>query len=141
MLRGGSEAARPLFGSRRSCSPIDPEQLGRRDPTAPTELGHLPEAFDVGELLKQAAWLDDVAGVWHSLSRDGDEIDLVVERDDGLFVSVEVKAAARVSSDDIKPPRKLCSLAGDSFPAGIAFCTGTRPARAPVHPNAAFMPW
>lgn len=105
---------------------LTPEKLGRRDPTALTELGHLLETFVVGELLKQASWLDDVAGVGHWRTRDGDEVDLVIERDDGLIVGVEVKAAARVSSDDFKPLRKLRSLTGDSFRAGIAFCTGTR---------------
>jgi len=38
----------------------DSGKLAAQDPTSMTELGHLLETFVVGELRKQAAWLDDV---------------------------------------------------------------------------------
>lgn len=105
---------------------LTPEKLGRKDPTALTELGHLLESFVVGELLKQASWLDDVTAMGHWRTRDGDEVDLVLERDDGTLVAVEVKAGGRVPGDDFRPLRKLRSAAGDTFQAGIVFYLGAR---------------
>jgi hypothetical protein len=105
---------------------LTPEKLGRRDPTALTELGHLLETFVVAELLKQASWLDGLTGVGHWRTHDHDEVDLVLEHDDGAIVAVEVKAGARVPGEDFKPLRKLRTAAGDSFRAGIAFYTGSR---------------
>lgn len=58
-----------------------------------TELGHRLETFVVGELMKQASWLDGVVGLGHWRTRDGDEVDLVVERDDGFVVALQVKAS------------------------------------------------
>lgn len=91
---------------------LTPDELARRDPTALTELGHLLETFVVGERMKQASWLDGVAGVGHWRTRDGDEVDLVVERDDGGVVAVEVKASQRVDTREIAPLRKLRDAAG-----------------------------
>ena len=36
-----------------------------------TELGHLLETFAVGELIKQASWTAEVAGLGHWRTRDG----------------------------------------------------------------------
>lgn len=102
------------------------DKLARRDPAVLTELGHLLETFAVGELLKQASWTDGIAGVGHWRTHDHDEVDLVVERDDGAIVGFEVKAASRVPGDNFRPLRKLRSLAGDSFFAGVALYTGQR---------------
>lgn len=74
---------------------LTPEKLSRREPAALTELGHLLETFVVGELLRQASWMDGIAGLGHWRTRDGDEVDLVVERDDGAVLAFEVKAAQR----------------------------------------------
>jgi hypothetical protein len=105
---------------------LTPVKLGRRDPAALSELGHLLETFVVGEILKQTSWTDAVAGVGHWRTRDGDEVDLVIERDDGTIIGFEVKAAGRVPGDDFGPLRKLRALTGDSFHAGVALYTGTR---------------
>ncbi len=100
---------------------LTPDKLARKDPTALTELGHLLETFVVGELLKQASWLDGLAG-----THDGDEVDLVVERDDGAILAFEVKAAGRVPGEASRPLRKLRTAAGDAFVAGVALYTGSR---------------
>ncbi|MCC5953655.1 MAG: ATP-binding protein [Acidimicrobiia bacterium] len=103
---------------------LTPEKLARRDPTALTELGHLLETFVVGELMKQASWLDGVAGVGHWRTRDGDEVDFVVESDDGDVVAFEVKAAQRVDSRGLAPLRKLRDAVGPAFVAGVALHLG-----------------
>ena len=105
---------------------LTPEKLARRDPTSLSELGHLLETFVVGELLKQASWLDGLAGAGHWRTRDRDEVDLVLERDDGALLAFEVKASGRVPGNELKPLRKLRAATGDAFLAGIALYTGTR---------------
>lgn len=105
---------------------LTPDRLGRLDPTSLTELGHLLETFVVGELLKQASWLDGIAGAGHWRTHDGDEVDLVVERDDGAVVAFEVKASARVPGSDMQALRRLRDAVGHAFLAGVALYTGTR---------------
>jgi len=105
---------------------LTPAKLATPDPSALTELGHLLESFTVGELLKQASWNDTVAGTGHWRTRDGDEVDLVVERDDGALIAFEVKAAARVSGPDLAPMTKLRNATGPKFLAGIALHLGQR---------------
>ena len=102
---------------------LTPEKLARRDPTSLTELGHLLESFVVGELLKQASWLESIAtGHWRT--SDGDEVDLVLERDDGAIVAFEVKSSGRVTGKDFAGLRKLRAATGDAFLAGVALYTG-----------------
>ena len=105
---------------------LTPEKLLRLDTTALTELGHLLETFVVGELVRQASWLDGIAGPGHWRTRDGDEVDLVLERDDGSILAFEVKAAARAADSDFKPLRKLASAVGSAFVAGIVLYAGMR---------------
>ncbi|WP_261575998.1 ATP-binding protein [Frankia gtarii] len=105
---------------------LTPQKLAARSPTALTEFGHLLETFVVTELLKQASWADWVGGVGHWRTRDGDEVDLVVERDDGTVVAFEIKAAGRVPGEDLAPLRKLRDATGDAFVAGVVFYLGTR---------------
>lgn len=105
---------------------LTPEKLAARSPTALTELGHLLETFVVGELLKQASWLDGLAGCGHWRTHDNDEVDLVVERDDGAIVAFEVKTSARVPGGDFRPLRKLRDAVGANFLAGVAPYLGDR---------------
>ncbi|KLL09725.1 ATP-binding protein [Protofrankia coriariae] len=105
---------------------LTPRKLAARNPTTLTEFGHLLETFVVTELLKQASWTDWVSGAGHWRTRDGDEVDLVVERDDGMLVAFEVKAAGRVPGEDLVPLRKLREATGDAFVAGVVFYLGTR---------------
>jgi predicted AAA+ superfamily ATPase len=105
---------------------LTPDKLLRRDATALAELGHLMETFVVGELLRQASWMDGLAGPGHWRTRDGDEVDFVLERDDGAVLAFEVKAAGRVPGGDFKPLRRLRAAVGEALVAGIVLSTGTR---------------
>ena len=105
---------------------LTPDKLSRRDPTSLTQLGHLLETFVVAELLKEASWMDGIAGVGHWRTYDGVEVDLVVERDDGGVVAFEVKAAGRVPGEDFRGLRKLREALGDAFLAGAVLYTGQR---------------
>ncbi len=105
---------------------LTPGKLGSLDPTARTEFGHLLETFVVTELLKQASWLDGVAGVGHWRTHDDLEVDLVVEDDGGRVFAFEVKAGERVPGEDLKPLKRLRDAVGANFAGGVAFYLGER---------------
>jgi predicted AAA+ superfamily ATPase len=105
---------------------VSPAKLASLDPTALTEFGHLLETFVVGELRKQISWLEEPVMCGHWRLGDGDEIDLVVEFDDGGVLAFEVKAAERVAGDDFRALRKLRDAIGARFIAGVALSTGRR---------------
>lgn len=100
------------------------EKLARRNASALTELGHLLETFVVGELAKQASWLDGIAGLGHWRTRDGVEVDLVIELDSGLIVAFEIKASQRIGTLETGPLRKLRDAVGASFLAGYVLHLG-----------------
>jgi hypothetical protein len=93
-------------------------------PSAATEFGHLLETFVVGELHKQLDWLDDPVTRGHWRTHDEDEIDLILERDDGKVVAVEVKAASRVRGRDFGPMARLRNKLGAAFVGGVVLYTG-----------------
>jgi predicted AAA+ superfamily ATPase len=105
---------------------LTPEKLDRRDATALTEFGHLLETFAVGELLKEASWLDGISAVGHWRTFDGQEADLVIERDDGLVFAFEVKASGRASGDAFRGLAALRDHLGPAFAAGVVLYLGER---------------
>lgn len=105
---------------------LTPEKLLAKNPTALTELGHLLETFVVGELLRQTTWIDGIAGIGHWRTYDNDEVDLVVERDDGAIIAFEIKAGSQIPTKDFNPMRKLRDKVGSSFLAGVGLYLGQR---------------
>lgn len=105
---------------------VTPAKLATLDSTALTEFGSLLETFAVGELRKQISWLDEQVISGHWRTHDGDEVDFVVEFDDGRVLAFEVKANERVSGRDFKGLRKLRDALGDRLIAGVALSTGLR---------------
>jgi predicted AAA+ superfamily ATPase len=103
----------------------NPDRLTSLDPTALSEFGHLLETFVVGELRKQLSWLETPAKLGH-WRVDDDEVDAVVEFEDGRILAFEVKANQRVTGKDLRGMVKLRDLLGDRFVAGVAFSTGGR---------------
>ena len=105
---------------------LTPENLARRDASSLSQFGHLLETFVVGELLRQASWLEGIAAHGHWRTYDGDEIDLVIERDDGGVLAFEVKAAGQVAGREMRHLRKLRDALGERFLAGVALYTDAR---------------
>jgi hypothetical protein len=70
--------------------------------------------------------MDGVAGTGHWRTHDHDEVDLVIERDDGAVIAFEVKAGSRVPGGSFSPMRKLRDKLGDAFIAGVALYLGER---------------
>lgn len=99
-------------------------KLSRPNATSLQQFGHLLETFVVGEVRKQASWMDGIGAVGHWRTREGVEVDLVVERHDGAVVAFEVKAGSRVANKDIASLCKLRDALGDSLVAGVVMHTG-----------------
>lgn len=105
---------------------LSPSKLAERDATSLQQLGHLLETFVVGECRKQLSWRDDIAIVGHWRTRDGVEVDLVVETDDGRVAALEVKAGSRMPGSDLSGLQLLRDKLGERFVAGVGLYTGER---------------
>ncbi|MDR0285725.1 MAG: ATP-binding protein [Propionibacteriaceae bacterium] len=102
------------------------EKLARREAAAMREFGHLLETFVVNELLREASWSGPVADAGHWRTKDGYEVDLVIEADDGGVVGFEIKSAAQAAGNDFRGLERLRDLLGSAFVAGFVLYTGVR---------------
>lgn len=91
-----------------------------------TEFGRLLETFVVGEICRQLDWLDAPVQRGHWRTHDGDEIDLILEREDGRVAAVEVKAASRAPAGEMRSLIRLRRKLGSQFLGGVVLYTGTR---------------
>jgi uncharacterized protein len=89
-----------------------------------TALGPLLETFVLGELARQLEWSETRATLHHSRTRDGIEVDALVEAADGRVAAFEVKSGETVRSDDFAPMRHLQQRLGERFHLGVVFHTG-----------------
>lgn len=103
---------------------LTPQKIAQADPATLTDYGHLLETFAVGEILKQAGWSDAPVTAGHFRTAAGDEVDLVLERDDGQVIAFEIKSGSLVQGDDLKGLRFLKSRLGNRLEAAIVFYTG-----------------
>lgn len=87
-------------------------------------VGPLLENFVMGELARQLEWCQTRASLHHYRTRDGNEVDAVLESADGRVVGVEVKAGMTVRTDDFASLRHLQQRLGDRFQLGLVFHTG-----------------
>jgi predicted AAA+ superfamily ATPase len=101
-------------------------KLGTASAAALTEFGHLLETFVVGEVCKQLDWLDAPVQRGHWRTHDGEEVDLILEREDGKVAAVEVKAASRAPASELRGLLKLRRKLGSQFLGGIVLYTGAR---------------
>jgi len=74
--------------------------------------------------MKQIGWSDEPPRLSFYRTRDGDEVDFVLERDDGAVVAVEVKAVATVTAADFKGLKQLAAACGDGLRAGVVLYGG-----------------
>lgn len=105
---------------------LSADVLRRPDPRTQTAFGHLLETFGVWELRKQLSWLDDIAGVGHWRTHDGDEADLVAELYDGSVVAFEIQASGSVPGKKFSGLRQLRDSLGDRFLGGAVLYLGRR---------------
>jgi predicted AAA+ superfamily ATPase len=89
------------------------------------ETGHVMETFVTMELWRQLGWSRTRAELFHFRTKDGTEVDAVLEAPDGRIVGVEVKAHATVRSEDFRGLRLLADAVGDRLRTGLVLYTGT----------------
>jgi predicted AAA+ superfamily ATPase len=103
---------------------LTPQKIALAAPSTLSEYGHLIETFAVGEILKQASWSDAPVTTGHFRTEAGDEVDLVLERDDGQVIAFEIKAGSRISGEDLRGLRHLKQRLGDRLEEAIVLHTG-----------------
>jgi uncharacterized protein len=85
----------------------------------PQRFGPLLESFVASELRKLVGWSDTRVTLSHFRTKDGDEVDFVLEGPRGQIVGIEVKASATLRRGDYAGLRKLEAAAGDRFVCGL----------------------
>lgn len=88
-------------------------------------VGPLLEGFVLMELARQLGWSTVRAELFGYRTRDGVEVDAVLEDRTGRVVGIEVKASSTVRGEDFRGLRHLAERLGDDFVVGIVLYTGT----------------
>jgi hypothetical protein len=105
---------------------IDDSGLAARDPSMLTEFGHVVETFAVNELLKQVGWASVQVRFAHFRTREGQEVDLVVQTPEGKVAGLEIKARATITDADFRGLRLLRDKLGSDFLTGVLLNLGQR---------------
>lgn len=87
--------------------------------------GALLESFVFSEVLKLMTASDLRLTPYHFRDRDMREVDIVLERDDGMIAGIEVKTSATVKAGDFTGLRALAEACGDRFASGIVLYDST----------------
>jgi len=90
------------------------------------ESGWLLETMVVMDLVRQLGWSETECSAHHFRTRDGDEVDCVLEAIDRRVVGLEVKSSATVTAADFRGLRLLARARRENFRAGIVLYTGAR---------------
>lgn len=88
-------------------------------------LGAQLEAFVVAQLFAQQGWSSEDFEIFHFRDRDGLEVDIVLEFDDGLVFLLEVKASSTFRADHSRGIRALAEKLGDRFLGGAVLGLST----------------
>lgn len=89
-----------------------------------TRFGAILESFVYAELLKQTTWMDADIALYTYRDKDQVEVDVVAEDAAGRTVGIEVKSKASVNPGDFAGLRRLASLAGKRWTAGVVLYDG-----------------
>ena len=88
------------------------------------EFGALLESFVFSETLKLISASDLQLTLYHFRDQQMHEVDIVLERDDGMIAGIEVKASATVRSGDFAGLRTLAEACGERFAYGVVLYDG-----------------
>jgi uncharacterized protein len=97
-----------IRGDEGSAEGIDPQRYGP-----------LLESFVASELRKLISWSEARVTLSHFRTKDGDEVDFVLEDHRGRVVGIEVKTSATLRRGDFNGLRKLEAAVGDKFVRGL----------------------
>jgi uncharacterized protein len=84
-----------------------------------SRLGAIAECFAVSEVMKQLTWSKTRASISHFRTKDGYEVDMVLEDSRGRIVGIEVKAGATLNLKDFTGLKKLQEAVGEKFVRGL----------------------
>ena len=98
------------------------EQIAKNRST----FGAVLETFVFAEVMKQTTWSNARYTLHHYRDKDQDEVDIIVEDEQGALVGIEVKASATVHASDFKGMRKLLDNCGDDLKLGLVLYDGTK---------------
>ncbi len=90
-----------------------------------SKFGALLESFVFSEVLKLMTASDLRLAPCHFRDQQMNEVDIVLERDDGMIVGIEVKAAATVRARDFAGLRTLAAASGKRFAFGVVLYDST----------------
>ena len=85
-------------------------------------LGVIVETFALSELLKIASWAEERYRFSYFRDKDGNEVDIVIEDEQGRVIGIEAKSSATVSRSDFSGLRRLAAASGDQFVMGLILC-------------------
>ncbi|MCY3597774.1 MAG: ATP-binding protein [Rhodospirillales bacterium] len=88
------------------------------------EFGALLESFAFSETLKLVAASELQLTPYYFRDQQMREVDIVLERDDGMIAGIEVKASATVRSGDFAGLRALAAACGERFAHGVVLYDG-----------------
>ena len=86
--------------------------------------GALLETFVFAEIMKLMTWSELQLTLYHFRDQEKNEVDLVLERDDGIVAGIEVKASATVTPSDFAGMKKLADACGSKFVYGVVLYDG-----------------
>lgn len=89
-----------------------------------TVFGPILETFILTEIMKLMSWSGLQLTPYHFRDKHMHEVDIVLERDDGQVIGIEVKARATVQSDDFAGMRRLADICGKKFAFGTVLYDG-----------------
>jgi hypothetical protein len=84
----------------------------------------LPRRADGPDRAGELTWSEERGMLYHYRTKDGSEVDAVIETPDGRVIGVEVKARATVCTEDLRGLRGLANALGERFIAGYVLYTG-----------------
>ena len=90
-----------------------------------TAFGALLESFAFSEIVKLMTASSLQLTLWHFRDQQMREVDIVLERDDGMIAGIEIKASATVRPGDFGGLRTLAQACGDRFALGTVLYDGT----------------
>lgn len=86
--------------------------------------GHLLENFIILEIQKQIGWSKVKPSMYYLRTKDGQEIDLILESRSGKLVAIEIKASSSFKPETVNNIKEFEKSMGDNFHRGIIFYTG-----------------
>jgi predicted AAA+ superfamily ATPase len=91
-----------------------------------TSMGPILESFIYSELRKQADWYEQDLEFFHYRDKNQNEVDIIIQNEEGSLIGFEVKLAASVSEKDFKGLKRFQEQYPSRMIGGYVFYDGER---------------